>query len=291
LAGLVHGARWHKMGGPVSHYRHNRAWIASGKMLKLRKSLLKSLRKRLGLKLAKPKGIGVGVLVSYPKSGRTWLRVMLDELHLNFDYKHDGATHSKPRLFEELTLCSQKIYLDKPVVFLSRDPRDTVVSCYFEKSLRLDGYAGTIADFVRDPLYGVEKIVRYNLTWLERGADLPACLPITYEQIAADPVATMRSIVAFVGVELDDTEIVRMVADNTFERMHQREAGGEYSQRYRHRLSPSDADNPESYKVRRGKVGGYVDYLSAEDIAYCDELLGRYRYFDQFHQLIPGSHS
>ena len=36
------------------------------------------------------------------------------------------------------------------------------------------------------------------------------------------------------------------------------------------RLRPADPHNPESFKVRRGKVGGYVDYLSSEDIAYVD---------------------
>ena len=27
------------------------------------------------------------------------------------------------------------------------------------------------------------------------------------------------------------------------------------------------------FKVRKGKIGGYVDYLSQEDIAYCNKLL------------------
>jgi hypothetical protein len=31
-------------------------------------------------------------------------------------------------------------------------------------------------------------------------------------------------------------------------------------------LSRADPDNPESYRVRRGVVGGYVDYLSTEEI-------------------------
>ena len=35
------------------------------------------------------------------------------------------------------------------------------------------------------------------------------------------------------------------------------------------RLQPTDAADEESYKVRRGKVGGYVDYLDQQDIAFC----------------------
>jgi hypothetical protein len=93
----------------------------------------------------------------------------------------------------------------------------------------------------------------------------------------------MRSIVMFVGLEVDDADIERVVANNTFERMHQREARDEYPDRFRFRLV--DPGNPDSYHVRRGKAGGYVDYLSLEDIAYCDEILERYRYFDRCREL------
>jgi hypothetical protein len=31
--------------------------------------------------------------------------------------------------------------------------------------------------------------------------------------------------------------------------------------------------DPESFKTRRGKIGGYVDYLSAEDIAWLNRRI------------------
>jgi hypothetical protein len=39
------------------------------------------------------------------------------------------------------------------------------------------------------------------------------------------------------------------------------------------RMVPKDRSNPESYKVRRAKVGGYRDYFSAEEIAKVDEVI------------------
>ena len=39
------------------------------------------------------------------------------------------------------------------------------------------------------------------------------------------------------------------------------------------RLRPEDAENGDSYKVRRGKVGGYVDYFSLEEIEVVDKIL------------------
>jgi hypothetical protein len=210
---------------------------------------------------------------------------MLDDLEVRLDYRHDGAKHSRPRPFEELTLCRGQ-YAAKPVVFMSRDPRDTAISGFFQKDLRRDGYAGSLSDFVRDPLHGAEKIVRYNLTWLDRGSRLPAFLPITYEETSVDTVAVMCLTIAFVGVRIPDNEVERVATENTFDKMREREARGQYSGRYRDALTPGDPDKPDSYKVRRGKVGGYVDYLSDDDIAYCDGVLRHYAYFETLQHCI-----
>ena len=51
--------------------------------------------------------------------------------------------------------------------------------------------------------------------------------------------------------------------------MQRKEARGEYSTLS---LTPADASDPESFKVRRGKIGGYADYLSEEDVAFMEVL-------------------
>jgi hypothetical protein len=38
-------------------------------------------------------------------------------------------------------------------------------------------------------------------------------------------------------------------------------------------LRPSDKDDPESYKVRRGKIGGYKDYLNKKDLEYVQKQM------------------
>ena len=38
-------------------------------------------------------------------------------------------------------------------------------------------------------------------------------------------------------------------------------------------LRPGDAADPESFKVRRGKVGGFVDYLDADDCDFMDAYI------------------
>ena len=45
----------------------------------------------------------------------------------------------------------------------------------------------------------------------------------------------------------------------------------ELEDRFRHHaLRRGRTDDPESFKVRKGKVGNFAEYLSAEDIAYID---------------------
>ena len=79
--------------------------------------------------------------------------------------------------------------------------------------------------------------------------------------------------------------IEQAVANNTFEKMREREASGEFLKykktHKKDRPRRRDQKDPDTFKFRRGKVGGYVDYLSDEDIAYCDEVLSRNRYFDK----------
>jgi len=39
------------------------------------------------------------------------------------------------------------------------------------------------------------------------------------------------------------------------------------------RLVPGDRGNPDSYKVRRAKIGGYRDYFDDEQVAAIDDLV------------------
>jgi hypothetical protein len=216
-------------------------------------------------------------VVSFPKSGRTWLRVMLDGLKLDATYTHDGSGHSRTSHVEELQPASDA-FAGKTVVFLYRDPRDTVVSGYFQTAKRLGGYDGTISDFIRDPRHGIEKIGRFNMEWFARGVDRGRFHAVTYEDLKADTAGALTAIVAFVGAKRDAAEIATAVAEGAFETMQARERAGELAQRYSRLPTSAKPDDPQSYKVREGIVGGFRKHLGAEDIAFCNEVLARLGY-------------
>ena len=41
------------------------------------------------------------------------------------------------------------------------------------------------------------------------------------------------------------------------------------------RVKPGDKDNPQSFKVRKAKVGGYRDYFTDEQCARLDEMVAQ----------------
>ena len=53
------------------------------------------------------------IVVSYPKSGRTWLRYMLDHLGIHLIYSHQRPAAQLPAGWEA-----------KKIILLHRDPRD-----------------------------------------------------------------------------------------------------------------------------------------------------------------------
>ena len=80
--------------------------------------------------------------------------------------------------------------------------------------------------------------------------------------------------------EISNDVIAEAVRFTSFENMRKMESADKFKSA---RLRPLDKEDKESYKTRRGKVGGFVDYLSRENIEYInrkinEELSSLYKY-------------
>lgn len=214
---------------------------------------------------------------------------MLDDLNLPMFYDHDTSAHAGALHYSTMTPGQQPHMLIHRVVLLTRDPRDTAVSGYFQVANRLEGYGSDIAAFIRDPHYGVEKIVRFNLAWAKLASRFRTVLTITYEELHVNPVATLSRVATFLGQPRSSAEIRRAVEAGDFERMQQKERSGEYAKRYGAVLSPRASDDANSLKVRRGKIGGYRDYLNDDDLKFCDDIFHQFRYFEQTEEMAKES--
>ena len=211
------------------------------------------------------------LLVSHPKTGRTWLRIMLvralsgggqddDLLDLYATTRRVGARTT-------LSFPAER-YRSRHVVFLVRDIRDVLVSFYFEATKRSALFEGSLPDFLRDPALGARKVVAYYNWWYEHRSVPVEFLLLRYADIHRDPAAELRRVLDVLGASVDDQAVADAVAFGRFDTMRSVEAESQDA-----RLAASRPGDPESRKVRRGEVGGYTEYLSGDDLAYVDEVV------------------
>ena len=207
-----------------------------------------------------------GVLVlSRAKSGRTWLRFMLDDLGVHLAYTH-FATRIPPD------------WADKRIVFLHRDPRDVLVSRWFAKRFRGDEGEIALADLLHDADKGLAAIVEFNLLWAERVRQTQGIV-MSYEVLLADPRGGLQRLLGWLGVERSDEAIRRAVEAGRFDRMREVEASGRGARLYGFALAPADPPRPETFKTRRGGSGGWREHFSEAQAGFAEDLLAERNYF------------
>lgn len=250
-------------------------------MLKSLKRRYQALRKSLELRARSRLGV---VLISYPKSGRTWMRFMLDAAGVKIRYDHAGSENRLGLPFEEIAGRTED-WRDWRVLFLHRDPRDTVVSCYFQATRRVkEKYAfhGTISEFMRDPRYGIEKVGLFNLLWLESGRQFSDFAALSYEDLHLKTESELSRVLRFItGREPRQQVVERVVAQGRFDNMRQAEVRQGSRIDESTRLGGGRGNDTDSLKTRRGKVGGWIDYFNEEDAAHMDSVLERLDYWQR----------
>ena len=245
------------------------------------------------------------VIVSFGKSGRTWLRVLLSrfyqvrhglsERHLiGFDNLH-GRNTAIPRIFfthdnylKDYTgnADSKQDYHGKKVILLARNPLDTTVSQFFQwkfrmrpgkKSLNEYPEHGTdmeLFPFMLDASAGLPKVIDYLNLW---AAEAPKCrdfLLVRYEDMRADTAGTLKRILQFIGTPGTDEQIAAAVEFASVENMRSMELKRTFWLSGS-RMVAKDKDNPNSYKVRKAKVGGYRDYFDDAQVRELEAMVQR----------------
>jgi hypothetical protein len=84
------------------------------------------------------------------------------------------------------------------------------------------------------------------------------------------PELAFTRILEFIGTPGSEDQIKDAVAFASYENMRRLEEEDAFGNK---RLVPGDRGNPNSYKVRRGKVGGYRDYFSDHELTVIDDLV------------------
>ena len=234
--------------------------------------------------------------VSYPKSGRTWVRFFyysyLTRLtgrasfswnpadfpgHPAVAFEHDRWTQRMKnpwwRRLAGRDLIPPDVRTRRPVILMARDPRDVVVSHYFHLLKRENDIGWTrmpLAEMIRDPRFGLPHIVERLNAWRAEWENTVPFLCMRYEDCQAEPVREFRSLLQFLGAPVDESVLKATVDYCRFENMQAMEASGTFEDEALRATDPRDVD---SYKARRGKVGGFRDHFSPEDLAYAAGVL------------------
>jgi len=247
------------------------------------------------------------IVLSIGKSGRTWLRVLINKylsLHYNIPFTFDlsglhNFNRSIPAIYysheiwihySDATLLQyifgkyvipDSLFNKKKILLLSRDPRDIVISLYFQKTKRARKRLNIdITNFIRHKKYGIYNIVKVLNIWNKRLNGHPEYLLTRYEDLKQDTLKELIYILSFMGIkEVDINKAKDAVVFSEFNNMRRMENRGEFITR---KLRPTNSADPDTYKVREGKVGGYMIHCLEEDQRYLSDALKklntRYKY-------------
>ena len=238
------------------------------------------------------------LIVSYPKCGRTWLRSIIgkyleikygitEEISLNTEaatkasnilctsFTHDGAAMLEKLSYLELYYPRDN-YATKNVIMLGRDLKDTMVSAYFQATKRIKVFDGPISEFIKTDQYGIRKLLAFYDVWMKYKTYPKNYLYITYEDLHATPVETVTQVFNLMGeADVDVNALQQSLDFNDFENQKKRESENTSTTPI---TKAKDVNDQESYKARKGKVGGYTEYLTPEDEAFIEGWVKRFEF-------------
>lgn len=227
------------------------------------------------------------VVVSFQKSGRTWLRLMLGKVleeqykikrvRLDTEYmtlfkllpnvlfSHGGCTKNNN------TIDFRKVFKNKKVVVLARDPRAVMVSLFYDHTTRNLLYNGNnISEFIRDENFGLPKVMKFMDAWGGELQQRDNILLIRYEDLYTDTPKELKRFLEFIGLTATEEVLNRAVEYGSVKNMRKMELKNEFKDR---RMLPGDTKNKNSYRTRNCKLGSFREELNKEDLDYITKLM------------------
>ena len=209
-------------------------------------------------------------LLSYPRSGNTWMRTMVGVLvnpgeHGNPDFTRQNIpgisisnaqkinSHISPRIIKSHTWYRKDIHR---AVYLVRDGRDVLVSLYHYYITR-ESKTLSFPDFYSDYIKGkYGQLWHENVeSWLTRGKELLGddLLVISFEELKTDTYQVLTRTAEFLGLPAGKSEVELALEASDINRMRKIEM---------QRRGPVDNINASFY--RGGKTGEYKDLFTPE---------------------------
>ncbi len=226
------------------------------------------------------------ILASFPKSGNTWVRFvinnyisiselkgkvvtfsLLDQVMPEFGVNNLIAPwpfKSMPR-FVKTHWAWSPLFAKKKSLLVVRDPRDTMVSYYNYKSKQVsEGDSQDFQSFIRSRKFGLEAWFKHLKSW-----ETKATCIIRYEDLKKDGLNEISK--AMQKLELDiNKETLEKAFDNaSFEKLRTNEQT--------HGMSRKNFFSEGQMFFNKGKTNQWVKYFSESDLQYYHELKRKYQ--------------
>ncbi|MFQ5469338.1 MAG: sulfotransferase domain-containing protein [Gammaproteobacteria bacterium] len=221
-------------------------------------------------------------LVSYPRSGNTWLRFLLAmivkqatdvdfnniERYIPDIYRNDNDTLLKigsPRIIKS----HEKYNTGYPnVIYLVRDVRDVIVSNYhFGKKMGYEGdFSSCFNSLITEPY---DKGLAFGTwtdnvqSWLDHKDNLSL---IKYESLVNSPLQAVTNLLSNLSIQVENTIIEHAIAECSFEKMRAKEQTTQG-------IDYINASKGNEF-IRKGEVGGWREYFTPEHVDVVKERFG-----------------
>ena len=231
------------------------------------------------------------ILGSYPRSGSTWLRFTLFEIltgkpssfgDVNSAFRglkdHRQAWHVLPGGGRFIGTHEPFRASYRRAVYLVRDVRDVVLSEFaFEQNLGIGRQ--NLDEYLKDFVGGRKRHgswQKHAQSWLDSPlASNGDLLVIRYEDLRQDSVKTFMKIADFLGMSKDRDAVERAVANNSVQRMREKEDRLYKEENYAAVPSrPVKSVQPGGRFIRSGKMGGWQQQLTQEQLRVIEEHTG-----------------
>ena len=196
--------------------------------------------------------------ISYPKSGRTWCRTIINEYA-----KRSKATPPKKHVWTHITFGNVKDPEDKGSgwlkdgatrILLKRNDLDALVSLYHDQMVRVQSVRKSYSNKTIDE-YVLNKS-DHLMNFKKKSRELKYDYEFSYEKMIKDPFSTFLPVMEIIFGEVDIDIFKETIEFCHFDNLSKLEREGKIDMR----------GSKKFRKTRKGKVGSHKEELQKETI-------------------------
>ncbi len=214
-------------------------------------------------------------LVSFPKSGNTWVRFILGNIYnhieekveeVNFHSihslipeKNQGALNFRnlPQIFKTHDSYDNN---NEKVILLLRNPFDTLYS-YYKFLNKESGISISLTNTIHSEQYGINPIIDHTNSYTKNCDEV---LIVTYEDMKSIPVKTVYRICNFLKIKVGAETVSDAIEKSSFQSMRKIEL-----------TTGRKFGNKDFLFTRKGEIGEGLKEISSADVKYIRDMLAK----------------